>query len=245
MSKGIIGLFERFIGYIKELGKITPIAFVTAVLPMVGSTILLLVAYPLGYWLRENWEFGSILFFTGIVTFCGLALLPTNVIGILSGWSFGLEFGILILIIGVVSAATVSFLIHSRIVGDSLPNVFEKHPKAQAVYQSLIGKSKWRTALIIFLLRLSPAMPFALSNFLMASARVPLRSYILGTFLGMMPRSSAVVFVGSELSELSFNNQQEAWLIIFGIVATIFSIIIISVFAKRALNRLTVENAVN
>jgi uncharacterized membrane protein YdjX (TVP38/TMEM64 family) len=236
---GITKIANRLAELFKSAGKLTPIAFLTAILPMVGSTVLLSVAYPLGFWLRENWEVGSGLFLVGVVTFCGLALLPTNVLGILSGWSFGFEFGILILALGVVSAATVSFLVHSRIVGNRLPELFEKNPKTHAVYNSLVRNNTRRTTLIIFLLRLSPAMPFALTNFLMASARVPVKSFIVGTFFGMLPRSSAVVFVGSGLSELNFANPQEAWLIVFGIVATIASVILISIVAKRALEHVT------
>ncbi len=239
MLAGIKKLLKKVVGYVKEFGKLTPIAFLTAVLPIFGSMSLILVSYPLGHWLRENWEIGLGLFFLGVLFFCGLSLLPTNVIGIISGWSFGFGFGIAILISGVVGAATISFIIHKRIVGDTLPHVFEKHPKAQAVYQALIGQSKWRATLIIFLLRLSPAMPFALTNFLMASAGVPIKSYIGGTFLGMLPRSTAVVFVGSGLSELSFNDPQEMWLIVFGIGATILSIIFIGIVARRALDHLT------
>jgi uncharacterized membrane protein YdjX (TVP38/TMEM64 family) len=182
------------------------------------------------------------LYFFGVVFFCGLSLLPTNVIGIVGGWAFGFEIGITVLILAIVSAATLAYLIHSRIVGDTLPHVFEKHPKAEAVYQALVEQDIRRTTLIIFLLRLSPAMPFGLSNFLMASARVPLKSFLIGTFFGMLPRSSAVVFVGAGLSELSVNESQESWLIIFGIVATIVSVIVISIVAKRALERLTQEN---
>lgn len=236
---GIKKIIQRTIAYIKEFGNLTPIAFVTAVLPMAGSAILLMFAYPLGYWLRDNWEIGSVLYYFGVLTFCGLALLPTNVIGIISGWSFGFVLGITVLMLGIISAATLSFFIHSRIVGDKLPQVFEHHPKANAIYNALVGQSLWRTTLIIFLLRLSPAMPFALTNFLMASARVPVKSFIIGSFFGMLPRSSAVVFVGSGLSELSFNDPQEAWLIVFGIIATIISVIFISVIAKRALEHLT------
>lgn len=232
-------LFEKIVGYLKELGKLTPIALATTVMPIVGGSFLLTIAYPLAFWLKENWEIGAALFTLGVILFCGLSILATNIVGIMGGWSFGFELGITTLMIGIVSAATLSFLIHTRIVGDTLPHVFEHHPKAQVVYQALIGQSKWRTALIIFLLRLSPAMPFALTNFLMASARVPLKSFIGGTFLGMLPRSSAVVFVGSGLSELTFNDPQEAWLIVFGIVATIISIIFITIVARRALERMT------
>jgi uncharacterized membrane protein YdjX (TVP38/TMEM64 family) len=234
-------LFHKIAVYLRELGKLTPIALVTTFLPAIGGTVLLSVAYPLAFWLRENWAAGAGLFFFGIIVFCGLSILATNIVGLIGGWAFGFELGIALLIAGVVSAATLSFLIHSRIVGDTLPHVFENHPKAQIVYQALVGQSLWRTTLIIFLLRLSPAMPFALTNFLMASARVPLKAFIIGTFGGMLPRSSAVVFVGSGLSELSFDNPQEAWLLIFGIVATIISIIFVTIIARRALARLTRE----
>jgi uncharacterized membrane protein YdjX (TVP38/TMEM64 family) len=234
-------LFHKIAVYLRELGKLTPIALVTTFLPAIGGMVLLSVAYPLAFWLRENWAAGAGLFFFGIIVFCGLSILATNIVGLIGGWAFGFELGIALLIAGVVSAATLSFLIHSRIVGDTLPHVFENHPKAQIVYQALVGQSLWRTTLIIFLLRLSPAMPFALTNFLMASARVPLKAFIIGTFGGMLPRSSAVVFVGSGLSELSFDNPQEAWLLIFGIVATIISIIFVTIIARRALARLTRE----
>lgn len=235
-------LFKKIYGYFKELGSLTPIALVTTFLPILGSTVLLIIGIPLGYWLRENWEIGMPLYLLGVLVFCGLALLPTNVIGIIGGWAFNFELGIAILITGVVGAAVISFLIHTRIVGEKLPHVFEKHPKAQAIYEALLEQDLWRTTLIVFLLRISVIMPFALTNFLMASARVPLRSYIAGTFFGMLPRSSAVVFVGAGLSELDFNNPQDSWLIISGIIATIFSVIVIGSISKRALERLTGTN---
>jgi uncharacterized membrane protein YdjX (TVP38/TMEM64 family) len=235
-------LFNKIAGYLSELGKLTPIALVTTFLPVIGGSILLMVAAPLAFWLKENWEIGAVLFFLGVIFFCGLSILATNIVGIIGGWAFGFELGITVLITAIVSAATLSFLIHTRIVGDTLPHVFENHPKAHIVYRALLGQSLRRTTLVIFPLRLSPAMPFALTNFLMASARVPLKSFIAGTFGGMLPRSTAVVFVGSGLSELSFDKPQEAWLLIFGIVATVVSIIFVTMIARRALERLTREN---
>jgi uncharacterized membrane protein YdjX (TVP38/TMEM64 family) len=233
---------RKIYGRFKELGSLTPIALATTFLPVLGSATLLVFAVSLGNWLKEYWEVGSPLFFLGTLFFCGLSLLPTNVIGIISGWAFGFDLGILLLISGIVSAAFLSFSIHSRIVGNKLPEVFDTHPRAKAVYEALIGQSVWRTTLVIFLIRLSPAMPFALTNFLLASARVPLKSFLLGTFLGMLPRSSAVVLVGSTISELDFNNPQNSWLLIVGIAATLISVIVLGNISKHALDRLTTEN---
>ena len=219
-------------------------AFVTTFLPMLGSAILILLAYPLGNWLRENWEIGTPLFLFGVLLFCGLALLPTNIIGMIAGWAFSFDLGIVVLITGIVGAASISFLIHSRIVGKRLQHVFEAHPKTKVIHKALVGQSVWRTTLIISLVRLSPAIPFALTNFLMASARVPLRSFVVGTFFGMLPRSSAVVFVGTGLSELTLDKPQSTWLIIFGIIATIISVIVIGSISKHALERLTDDTAI-
>jgi uncharacterized membrane protein YdjX (TVP38/TMEM64 family) len=235
--------FQKIVAYLREFGKLTPIALLTAVMPAVFGTLLITtVAYPLANWLKEHWQIGAVLFFFGVVVFCGLSILATNIVGLIGGWAFGFELGITVLITAVVSAATLSYMVHARIAGDKLPQVFANHPKAQVVYQALVGPSARRTTLIVFLLRLSPAMPFALTNFLMASARVPLKSFIVGTFGGMLPRSTAVVFVGSGLAELSFNNPEESWLLIFGIVATVISIVFVSIVARRALERLTDEN---
>jgi uncharacterized membrane protein YdjX (TVP38/TMEM64 family) len=228
---------------LKELGNLTPIAFITTFLPIPGGLVLLAFAVPLSDWLRTNWEIGMPLYLLGVLIFCGLALLTTNIIGVIGGWAFSFDLGIAVLITGVVGAALISFLIHSRIVGDRLPQIFDAHPKAKAIYEALVGQGVWRTTLIIFLIRMSPAMPFALTNFLMASARVPLKAFIVGTFFGMLPRSSAVVFVGSGLSELNFNDMENSWLLIFGIIATIISVIVIGNISRRALEHLTEKNA--
>jgi uncharacterized membrane protein YdjX (TVP38/TMEM64 family) len=235
-------LFGTIRVYCKDLGSLAPVALATTFLPMLGSSILILLAPTLGHWLRANWEIGLPLYLLGVLFFCGLALLPTNVVGAMAGWVFGFDLGIAVLMAGIVGAASISFLIHSRIAGDKLPHTFDAHPKSKAIYEALVvGQSFWRTTLIISLLRLSPAMPFALTNFLMAAARVPLKSFVVGTLVGMLPRSSAVVFVGAGVSELTFDDGQNSWLIVFGIIATIISIIVIGRIAKHALERLTAK----
>nr|MBA2379557.1 TVP38/TMEM64 family protein [Blastocatellia bacterium] len=173
--------FETIRERLQELGKLTPIALVTVFLPMAGAAVLLTVAYPLSNWLRANSEIGMPLYLLGVLVLCGLALLPTNVIGIVGGWAFGLYAGFAVLMAGVLGSAVISFLIHSRIMGDKLPDVAGKHPKADAIYKELAKRSWRRTTVIIFLVRASIITPFALTNFIMASARVRLDSFAIGT----------------------------------------------------------------
>lgn len=227
---------------IKDLGHLGPMALATTFLPILGSLLLITFLEPIGQWLRENWASGAILYLCGTLLLCGLALLPTNVIGVLGGWAFSFELGLLILMLTVVGSSLISFKINSHISGDRLPDVAGKHPRAEAIYRSLLGESFWKTTLIIFLIRLSVVMPFAFTNFLMASARVPLRSFLLGTAAGMLPRSTAMVLVGDGLSELTLENSGDTYVLIMGIAATICSAIIIAAISRRALARLTVSS---
>lgn len=225
--------------HIRELGHLTPLALVATFLPIVGSATLIAFIQPIGLWLKENWEFGILVFLAGTLFFCGLSLLPTNVIGVVGGWAFGFELGLLVLMAGVVGSAFVSFVINSRLSGGKLPDLADRYPRSSAVYRCLVKDDFWRTTLIIVLLRVSVLMPFALTNFLLASARVPIRTFLFGTTLGMLPRSAAMVFIGSGLSELDLTNSSDTYVFILGVIATIATVIVIAALSRRALERIT------
>lgn len=232
------GYKTRLTERLRQFGKLTPIALITVFLPMIGAAILLLIASPLSLWLRDNSGVGMPLYLLGVLFFCGMALLPTNVIGIVGGWAFGMYAGLAVLIAGVVGSAVISYLIHARIMGDTLPDVAGQHPKADAIYNELVKRDWWRTLTIIFLVRASIIMPFAFTNFLMASARVRLDSYALGTFAGMFPRSLAMVMAGAGLSEFNLANPMDSWFIALGLFATILSAIVIGTISRKALERM-------
>lgn len=174
---------------------------------------------------------------------CGLSLLPTNVIGILCGWAFGFPLGIILHMLAIVGAALISSYFLAPLAGNNFQEFLTQHEKAKTLHKSLLQKNFKRTTLIITLLRLSPAMPFALTNLLMTAARVPLPSFLVGTFIGMLPRSAAVVFFGAGLSELDFSEPFNVWTFVFGFVATLISVVVISYFSKQALARMTQEKS--
>lgn len=237
-------MFERITKIVRELGHLTPMAFVMLVLPMVGTITLAYFVFlqPLGDWLRTNRELGAVLYFVAVILLCGLSLIPTNVMGLVGGWSFGFWLGLGVLMAGIVGAAVLSFLIHSRISGGKLPETVAHYEKAEAIYQALLQNKYWRTTFIIFLLRVSIIMPFAFTNFLLASARVPLSSYIIGTFGGMLPRSATMVFAGVGLSTLDTEDPRDLIAIIVGIAATIVSIAVIAKLSRNALLKIANEN---
>lgn len=234
-------LSEKLRKFKKEFGKFGAIAGVTTVLPIVGSMFLLTVVYQIGPWLQDNREIGVLAFVVLMTVFSGLALLATNILGIVSGFAFDFPVGILAQIIGLAGASTLMFLLAKRYASKNFLSIIDEKPKLKAIHHALLNENVFKTLLIITLIRLSPAMPFAVTNFIISASGVSFKTFILGTILGMTPRASAVVFVGSSLSELNFSQPQESWLLILGIAATILSVFVVSTVSRRALNKLVLE----
>jgi uncharacterized membrane protein YdjX (TVP38/TMEM64 family) len=226
-----------------DLGRLTPMAIVTAVVPMLGSSALLVLGYPIGHWMQANPVYGSVVFVLGVFFFCGLALLPTNLIGILAGWAFGFWIGLLWMVIGVVGSATISYFINLRLTGHTLTALTQRNARADAIHRALTNEGFLKTTSVITLIRMSVVMPFAFTNFFLAAARVPISSYVLGTFIGMLPRSGAMVLLGASLSALTFDSFNDVWFLAAGVPATIILIIVIGVMSRRALDRLTLETS--
>lgn len=66
------------------------------------------------------------------------------------------------------------------------------HPKFAAIDKA-IGRDSLR---VVFLLRLSPLLPLAASNYLFGVTSLDLRSYVIGSWLGMLPGTYAYVAAG-------------------------------------------------
>ena len=225
----------------RELDRVALLGAATAVVPIVNSTLLLVFAPLAGQWLRENWQIGVFVYVFATMTVCGFALLPTNVLGVLCGWAFGFPLGISLHIGAIVGATLVSSRVLSPLVGDNFQTFLARREKAAILHKALLNQNFKRTTLIITLLRLSPAMPFALTNLLMTAARVPLSAFLIGTFAEMLPRSAAVVFFGAGLSEINLSEPFNVWTFVFGVAATLLSIVVISYFSKQALAKMTAE----
>ncbi len=224
----------------KDFGKIGGMAAVTMLLPMVGSALLLTTVYQISPWLQQNQEIGVIMFVVLMTLLSGLALLATNFLGLVSGFSFDFQIGLFAQIIGIAGAATVMFLLAKKYASKSFLSTIDQKPKLKAIHHALLNENTFKTLLIIILIRLSPVMPFAVTNFLISASGISFKTFLLGTVLGMFPRALAVVFVGSSLSELNFSQPQESWIVILGIIASVLAVIVLSVISKRALNNIVV-----
>ncbi|MFT3788723.1 MAG: VTT domain-containing protein [Tepidisphaeraceae bacterium] len=174
----------------------------------------------------------------------GVCLVPTNAYSLLGGYAFGFGVGLLAVMVGYAGAALLSYALMLRMSRQHVLAVVHEYPRLDAVRRALLEASPRRTVAIVALLRISPASPFAVSNFALASSGVSWREYLLGTVLGMLPKTTAVVYMASKLSSFDLHDPKEWWMVLPGFIATGVVLAILIVLARRELRKLASHPAV-
>jgi len=229
---------SRLKSWMRELGAAGPLAVVMIVLPVLGGLALLGFLSRLGPWLRSHESPLVVAGATGMVALlAGFSLVPTYMLEIIAGWSFGPVFGVVVAVGGITLAALIGYALSHRIVGATVMHSIHHHPRFEVVRDAMLGSGQLKAGTIVALLRLAPIVPFGATNLLMASAGCRPVPFAVGTALGIFPRTAAIVFMAAEMRQLSFT--QNKGLLVASAVATVVVIAIISLIAKRALAHVT------
>lgn len=230
--------WARIRSIVRGLGPAGPLFLVAAGGPLLGMLCLTATSTTWLPWFGDGLD--SVLTFWVIgAVMAGLCLVPTQVVSLVAGYLFGAGIGSVVGLLVVLVAAIIGFQLWSRVVGTRVLEAIGKEPRAYLVHRALLGRSTARTIWLIALLRLSPVMPFAGTNLLMASFGVRGPVFLVATVLGVGPRLVAVALLGSELSEFQWDATGSRWPTVVAIVATLLFIVVISRIAKNALRRET------
>jgi len=135
---------------------------------------------------------GYVLFLLGYVVLEVLAV-PAFPLTMSAGALFGTYSGTLLVTTAATIAAAIAFLISRYLARDKVKKIADGYPKFKAIDKA-IGEDSLR---VVAIMRLSPLMPFAISNYLYGLTSVNFRSYVIGSFLGMMPGTFAYVSAGT------------------------------------------------
>ncbi|KAK2990512.1 hypothetical protein RJ640_019792 [Escallonia rubra] len=115
------------------------------------------------------------------------------------GYVFGLPVGFAADSIGATLGATAAFLLGRTIGRSYVISKLKDYPKFKAVAIA-IQRSGFK---IVLLLRLVPLLPFNMLNYLLSVTPVHLGEYMLASWIGMMPITFGLVYVGTTLKDLS------------------------------------------
>lgn len=124
---------------------------------------------------------------------------PGAPLTLITGSIFGVWIGTLVAIIGNTIGSTLAFLLARYIFQDYTKNLVSKYPRIEK-YISRLETNGLSTVLF---LRLVPLFPFNAVNFLLGVTPLPLRVYVLVSFVGMIPGTFLYVYLGGSLRMLS------------------------------------------
>lgn len=223
---------------VRALGPTNLLAIGALVLPPLGGAVLLVYLNTVGEWLRGHEEAGVVLYIAGFAVFSGLSLLPTYTTAILGGWAFGFGLGLPAALAGFLLGSLLAYMICRAVAQDRAQRVIEQRPRWRAVRDALIGSGFARTLGIVALIRLPFNSPFAATNLVLASVKVPLGTYLLGTLIGMTPRTALMVYLATQVKGAMAKDAASAtptWFILVGIVLFLVVAAVVASIAKRAL----------
>ncbi len=113
------------------------------------------------------------------------------------GFLFGSIFGMIFVNIGATTGATLVFLAARYVLRDWVEYKFgERIEPIQAGFAQ-------NAFSYLLTLRLIPAFPFFLVNLVSGLTRIPLRTYVIGTSIGIIPGSFVYAFAGRQLGSIN------------------------------------------
>ncbi|TDB69259.1 hypothetical protein EZE20_01415 [Arundinibacter roseus] len=150
----------------------------------------------LAEWPLETWMLATI----GLAVASALALSPPTFLALVYGYFLGwiaLPFLFLLNLMAILVVYTVARRMRS---GSMLLHLQRAYPQVHRLLQRF-EENQLR---LIFFAKLSPVLPFAVTNLFFVLAGAQLRQVLLGGTLGMVPRTVLAVWVGLEAREISY-----------------------------------------
>jgi len=231
--------------------KTAPKSAIIRLIVVIGILIALFLTMkfmPVQQWLRNfnDWvgQMGVVGIFIFIIVYAVATVLlaPGSVLTIGAGFAFGLWKGFVAVSAGSTLGAALAFLVARFIARDKIEAIAQRNEKFRRI-DNAIGK---QGAKLILLLRLSPIIPFNLSNYFYGLTAVKFWPYVLASWIGMMPGTFLYVYIGTAGKAAAsaaaggeaMKHGWQYWTFMsVGLVATIIVTIWVTKIARNALRK--------
>jgi len=170
-----------------------------ALIAIVIALFLAMKFLPVQHWLRNfnDWVgqmgIAGLFIFIGVYAVATVLLAPGAILTIGAGFAFGFWKGFLAVSAGATLGASLAFLVARFIARDKVEAIARRNKTFRNI-DNAIGK---QGAKLVFLLRLSPVIPFNVSNYFYGLTGVKFWSYVLASWIGMMPGTFLYVYIGT------------------------------------------------
>ena len=171
--------------------------------------------------------------------------VPGSLLTLAAGFLFGPVKGTLVVSLGSTAGAAAAFIVARRIARDWVSRQIAGRPRLAAISHAV----EHEAFKVVLLTRLSPVFPFNVLNYAFGLTSIRFSSYILASWIGMLPGTIMYVLLGSAASSLAVllsggaprSSGQQALLAV-GLVAAVVVAVIVGRSARRSLNRVVTES---
>jgi len=185
---------------------------------------------PLALWLTLAWA---------VVTF-----VPASLLSLGAGAIFGIVPGVLYVFVAASVGACLAFLVARHLARSAIERRLEGNGKFAAIDRAIAAEGRK----IVFLLRLTPAIPFNLLNYALGLTRIRFSDYAIAC-IGMLPGTLLYVYSGKLAGDVATLAGDPAlargWgyygLLALGLIATLAVTVVVTRSARRALADATGE----
>ncbi|WP_062263543.1 TVP38/TMEM64 family protein [Endozoicomonas arenosclerae] len=150
-----------------------------------------------------------------------LALTPSTFIALVAGFFLGWK-AVPFMLPAYLLASALGYLAGLVLDGGHLMHTIRNSPRVKKALETL-NTNSWS---LMFLVRLSPVLPFALMNLLMPALKVRFSVFLLGGFLGMLPRTLFSIWLGKKAQDMvsllngEVSGSESTWLVMVLVVVS-------------------------
>lgn len=228
--------------WIRIVKTVSLVVILISVLALVRLVPMETLVVQLSSRVDQLGAWGPVVFAVAYVV-AAVLFIPGSALTLASGAVFGLWWGVATVSIASTTAAAVSFLIGRYAARNAVQRWAAQSPKFTAI-DGAIGQGGWK---IIGMLRLSPAMPFSLGNYLFGLTSIRFWPYVVTSWLAMLPGTLMYVYVGhagraglSAAVGAGGGRSAGQWtMMVVGLLATVAVTVYVTRIARRAIKEQT------
>ena len=188
---------------------------------------------------------GPVLFIAAYVV-ASVTLAPAFLLTFAAGAVFGLWRGTLLVYVAASLGSSAVFAIASPLADSRFLKWLRQDPRVAAVRNAVVGEGAW----VMFLLRLSPVVPFVFLNYALALSGVRYRDFMAAS-VGMLPAIVMYVYYGKVAGDVAKlaagiappHGPAYYALLVIGLIATIVATTVVTRAARRSMKNAALRTA--
>ncbi|MBI1367121.1 MAG: DUF547 domain-containing protein [Planctomycetes bacterium] len=227
-----------------NLTRLVRLGSIVVVLICVLAVVRLLPVGRLTDWLGasvSNMGVWGPLVFAAVYVVATILMIPGSALTLGAGAIFGLWWGTAAVSVGSTAGAAMAFLVARYLARRAVERKLSHFPKFRAVDRA-VSEGGWK---IVALLRLSPAIPFNIQNYLYGLTAIGFWPCVLTSWIAMLPGTFMYVYLGyagragvaAAAGQAQGRSPAQWTMLAVGLLATIIVTVYVTKLARRAMAR--------